>query len=301
MNTPVRVAAFVMALVVAFLGARAIGSVAGPVDGAAEPAPMAHEEGADEPHDADGGHEAGHDAEAVERPGGLTVSQDGYTLRVVNRPRPGSDRPVRFVVEGPDGHPVTAYDEVHDKRLHLVKVRRDFRGYQHVHPTMAADGTWTARLALAPGTTRVFADFTPVDGPELVLGTDIQVGGGFQPAAAPPITRSVRIAGYRVTLGGELAAGESSLLTATITRHGEPVTDLQPYLGAHGHLVALREGDLAYLHVHPDESRGAGPEIGFHTEVPSPGRYRLYLDFKHDGVVRTAGFVLAAGGGDHDH
>ena len=49
------------------------------------------------------------------------------------------------------------------------------------------------------------------------------------------------------------------------------MTDLQPYLAAYGHLVALRQGDLAYLHVHPDGEPGdgrtkAGPDIVFHTD-----------------------------------
>ena len=62
------------------------------------------------------------------------------------------------------------------------------------------------------------------------------------------------------------------MLTATVSRDGEPVTDLQPYLGAYGHLVALRDGDLGYLHVHPEGDTGPGPEIAFGTEFPSAGR-----------------------------
>jgi hypothetical protein len=78
------------------------------------------------------------------------------------------------------------------------------------------------------------------------------------------------------------------------------VTDLQPYLAAYGHLVALRQGDLAYLHVHPDGEPGdgrtqAGPAIVFHTVAPSAGTYRLYLDFQHEGVVRTAELTMTAG------
>ncbi len=74
------------------------------------------------------------------------------------------------------------------------------------------------------------------------------------------------------------------------------MTDLQRYLGAFGHLVALRAGDLAYLHVHPEESVKAGPEITFYAEVPSGGDYRLFLDFQHDGKVRTADFTARATG-----
>ena len=84
------------------------------------------------------------------------------------------------------------------------------------------------------------------------------------------MTRTARVGDYGSSLTGDLVPGETSPVTATVTRDGEPVTDLQPYLGAYGHLVALREGDLAYLHVHPEES-DAGPEIPFLAEVPSDG------------------------------
>ena len=85
-----------------------------------------------------------------------------------------------------------------------------------------------------------------------------------------------------------------------MSQDGKPVTDLQPYLGAYGHLVALRAGDLAYLHVHPDGTPGdgktkPGPEVVFYAAVPSDGTYHLYLDFKHDGVVRTAAFTVRTG------
>ncbi len=96
-----------------------------------------------------------------------------------------------------------------------------------------------------------------------------------------------------------MTAGTASPLTLSVSKDGVPVTDLQPYLAAYGHLVALRAGDMAYLHVHPEGAPGdgataAGPEIGFRAEVPSPGAYRLYLDFAHQGVVRTAEFTAVA-------
>ena len=79
---------------------------------------------------------------------------------------------------------------------------------------------------------------------------------------------------------------------------------LQPFLGAAGHLVALRTGDLAYLHVHPmDDSAGrspSDPQVVFTAEAPTPGRYLLYLDFQVDGQVHTAEFVVDAGHGTGD-
>jgi hypothetical protein len=246
----------------------------------------------------DGGH-GGHEEDATEAshaPGGLQVSDQGYTLRVLSTPT--DDRPLRFDVVGPDGHRVQVYELVHEKPLHLVVVNRDLSGYDHVHPTLSDDGVWSIDLDLSPGTTRLIADFTPREGPELVLGTDLAVAGGYTPAPPTPVTRTSRVGDYEVSLTGELVPGQTSAVTATVTRDGEPVSDLQPHLGAYGHLVALREGDLAYLHVHPEES-AAGPEIPFLAEVPSVGRYRLFLDFRHGGTVHTASFTLEASDDDH--
>jgi len=100
--------------------------------------------------------------------------------------------------------------------------------------------------------------------------------------------------GYTVRVDGHLVAGHVSRLTLTVSHDDTPVTDLQPYLGAYGHLVALRAGDLGYLHVHPQETTTAGPAITFDVEVPTAGAYRLFLNFQHDGVVRTAGFTATA-------
>ena len=72
--------------------------------------------------------------------------------------------------------------------------------------------------------------------------------------------------------------------------------DIEPYLGARGHLVALREGDLAFLHVHPESEASEGSDIRFAVEYPSEGRYRLFLQFKLDGA-RPHRRVHARGGG----
>ncbi len=107
--------------------------------------------------------------------------------------------------------------------------------------------------------------------------------------------------GYEVTLDGALRPGAGGQLKLAVEKDGKPVTDLQPYLGAYGHLVALRAGDLAYLHVHPNGEPGdgrtePGPEVSFTATVPSKGAYRLFLDFRHEGKVRTAAFTVHAGG-----
>jgi hypothetical protein len=105
---------------------------------------------------------------------------------------------------------------------------------------------------------------------------------------------SATVDSYTVKVDGDVTAGRTSRLTLSVAKDGAPVTDLQPYLGSYGHLVALRAGDLGYLHVHPQESATAGPEVTFDVEVPTAGAYRLFLDFQHGGVVRTAQFTVSA-------
>ncbi|HYZ69755.1 MAG TPA: hypothetical protein VE666_18485, partial [Mycobacterium sp.] len=149
---------------------------------------------------------------------------------------------------------------------------------------------------------RVFADFIPENGENLTLGADLHVAGRYDPQPLPAPATTATVDDFTVKLSGTLNANEPSMLTFSVTRDGKPVTDLQPYLGAYGHLVALHASDLAYLHVHPMGEPGdgvtpAGPEIGFHTTFPSDGEYRLFLDFKHQNVVRTAEFTVSVDGG----
>ncbi|MEV7098643.1 hypothetical protein AB0M80_37995 [Amycolatopsis sp. NPDC051045] len=288
MNTTARLALFGGALVLLAAGGFAVGKTAGPVAAAGENAT----------HD---GSVPGHAemAAADALPGGLAASKDGYTFTVADpAPEPGR---FAFTITGPDGKPVTAFDVEHEKRLHLIVVRRDTAGFQHVHPEMAPDGRWSVPLNLpAAGSYRAFADFAPTGGNPMTLGVDLSVAGNYQPATYPP-SRTAQVDGYTVELAGDLTAGKTSPLTLTVSRTGVPVTDLQPYLGAYGHLVALRRGDLAYLHVHPDGEPGdgktaAGPQVKFAAEVPSAGTYRLFLDFRHGGVVRTAEFTVTTAG-----
>jgi hypothetical protein len=115
---------------------------------------------------------------------------------------------------------------------------------------------------------------------------------------------TAEVDGYAVTLSDAPTETGEAEITLHVTRNGRPVTDLQPYLGAYGHVVALRSGDLGYLHVHPDGHPGdgqtaAGPDVRFGLHLPTPGDYRLFFDFQHDGVVRTAAFsVTVAADGD---
>jgi hypothetical protein len=253
--------------------------------------PSAH--GAHTDH-ADHSAHAGHGTQ----PGGLSVAEDGYTVELDSTILAAGVQPVAFRVIGPDGRAATEFVPEHEKELHFIAVRRDTAGFQHVHPVMDEKGTWRTELTLEPGDWRFFADIHPAghDG-TMTLGIDAAVAGQYDPRPLPEASKIAQVGEYTVALDGELVPGEASELTLTVSRNNQPVTDLQPYLSAFGHLVALRVGDLGYLHVHPEGHPGdgvtaPGPEISFMAVAPTAGTYRLFLDFQHDGDVRTAEFTV---------
>lgn len=311
MNTAARAGLFAGALAVAFAGAYGVGSAVGPVtDEDTAPAHDGHAADADAGEEAGkkgDGHGGGHGEDAGPAAGGLQLSESGYTLDLdTRRIDARSPAELRFAVRGANGEPVTSYEREHGKELHLIVASRDLATYRHLHPVRDAGGTWSTPVELpAAGDYRVFADFVPTGGPEngLTLGGDLAVAGDYRPAPLAEPERTATVDGYEVTLDGALTPGSARDVEFTVEKNGKPVTDLQPYLGAYGHLVALRAGDLAYLHVHPngepgDGSTRPGPGVAFSATAPSAGSYRLFLDFKHDGEVRTAAFTVSAGGAD---
>jgi hypothetical protein len=280
-----RILLFAFGLIVVFGAAAALGSLV---------EPAGTEGGTEETMATHAGHaESAHEA-ALHGPAGLGISADGYTLRMSSTQlRRGEARELRFTIEE-GGTPVTEFDELHERRLHLILVRRDGTGFRHLHPEMDAAGEWTVPIEFGEaGVYRAFADFS-VDGEQQTLATDLFVsGGGFEARPFPAPRRIDETDGYEVRLlAGEATAGEPDALAFKVRRDGRPVEDLASYLGAKGHLVALREGDLAFLHVHPQEGEVAAEEIAFEATFPTAGRYRLYLQFKHQDVVRTAGFTV---------
>jgi hypothetical protein len=250
-------------------------------------------------------------SEPVDEVRGLAVSEAGFSLELQRSELlSGREAVLRFAIVAADGGPLQDFEVEHAKRLHLIVVRRDLTGFQHLHPTLAEDGTWSTPLTLPDaGSYRVFADFK-TDGTNHTLAADLAVDGEVDWQELPlQSTETTTETGYEVGVEGAAAeAGEEAMLSFNVIKQGEPV-QVEPYLGADGHLVALREGDLAYLHVHPlassgeaahgdhgDETSASPGAISFVTEFPTAGRYRLFLQFKHDGEVHTAAFTREVSG-----
>lgn len=306
LGAPARLGLYGAMLVAVFVVSFVIANVAVPdsVSTADDGAPS-------EPENPDPGH-SNPENPASEHPGstdgsfGLSRSAAGYQLSALDGPdRSGEAGTLSFTLTGPDGMPVTDYRSEHEKELHLIVTRTDGQHFDHVHPERAKDGTWSIPWEWqAGGSYRIYTDFAPTghDG-SLTLSSLVEVAGDYSPVPAEPASR-IDVDGYRVSVDGDLVPGQPSRLTLSVARDGQPVTALQPYLGAFGHLVTLREGDLAYLHAHPQGAAPrpgttSGPTVEFETTVPTEGRYLLHFDFQVDGQVHSAPLVIDTVAADH--
>lgn len=310
MNVPIRLAAYAAVLGVAFGGAALAGAAIDPTDEKPVAATSGSHHGGSSAH-SDTGHVGAapamqgdaHAGNGAMGANGLAVSTDGLTLEA-DRTRFAVGKPARLRFRVTDDRGRVLRDEYQlesARRMHFIVVRRDTAIYQHLHPTEAPDGTWSVDVTLPEaGVYRAYADFQ-IGGVKHVLATDLFAPGSFAPNVLPAaadtgqarLDETQQASGEQITVRAPgLTAGKETMLTFAVTHDGRPVSDLQPYLGAKGHLVALREGDLAYLHVHPDEAKVASDEIQFMSTFPTAGRYRPFLQFRRGQKVRTVAYTL---------
>lgn len=219
---------------------------------------------------------------------GSRIALDGR-----NAFRPGRVE-FRFKLYGLDGHDFGPNDlkVIHEKKMHLLMVRDDMTGYQHLHPERA-DGKWvvTADVAEA-GDYQLYVDIEPVEEKPVVLRVPVSIGGKSSVKAfpVPNDDLSAEAEGYRVTLAADDLRTQATVpLAFAITKSGRPVSDIDKYLGAYGHVVSLRHDDFDdFYHVHPlDDARPVDGTVRFETTFPVRGRYTLYAQFNVGGAVRT--------------
>jgi hypothetical protein len=282
MKTATKLVSFGVFLGGVFASSLAVGSVAGPIDVGA----TSHNETM-----SDGVSDSAHLSEIARQ--GVSIAAAGFRFEPLTVEIP-TERVAsfRFRILDEDGTAVRHFELNHERELHLIVVSRNLIDYAHVHPVRDELGVWSVDLPPLPsGSYRVLADFRATGADPVTLGADLAVAGAPRAVDLPDPASTIRVGDYEVAISGAAKIGASDL-SFEIRRGGEHVTT-EPYLGAAGHLVGIRAGDMAYLHVHPtDDNHTADGAIRFTAEFPTAGVYRLFMDFSHGGVVRTAAFTV---------
>ncbi len=202
---------------------------------------------------------------------------------------------------------VKDFDIAHTKVFHLLMTSKDLSWFAHEHPEAQPDGTFThTQVFPSGGEYRIYGDVAPKGAGSQILGTTLKVAG---PATKPvPLV----VGGTKNTVDGITAnfsaatspipIGKSTTLTFKLTNSaGKPITDLEPYLGAFGHLMIIHQDGQTVVHSHPaeDEAGLAASKKGnvaFNARFPKPGVYKAWGQFQRGGQVITIPFVLKIGG-----
>jgi hypothetical protein len=221
--------------------------------------------------------------------------------------RPLQKARVHFFVREPHTlATVRRFELVHERVFHLFIVSRELEYFAHVHPTLHADGSLDVDVQLPrAGVYQMIADFLPVGGsPQLVQKSIVTAGYTGPLLSIPHLARDtadkiVRDTRVKLTIPEPLA-GREQLITFDLqdAATGAPVSDLEPYLGAAGHLL-LVSADLAVAaHSHPvaEISAVGGPTVVFQTLFPRAGDYRIWVQFQRRGEVLTASFTVPVRG-----
>jgi hypothetical protein len=205
-----------------------------------------------------------------------------------------------FALYGEDGHNFGPNDlkTMHEKKLHLLFVRDDMTGFQHLHPEYA-NGSWTVKTTVPEqGKYQMYVDIAPIEEEPSVLRVPLTIGGDTKNPQAPTQNAdlSAQDGGYKVqfSIAQPVKTKETKQWTFAVTQNGRPVTSLQPYLGAYGHVVELRHSDPDdFFHVHPvTENQPADGKVVFEGSFPVKGRYTLYAQFNINGSVKTFPITL---------
>ena len=228
------------------------------------------------------------------------------TLSDVAGVRPNEPFELVFAIKDHTGSVLKDYTISHEKLMHLIAVRKDLQGFQHLHPEFdSRTGRFSTAVTFASdGTYALFPDFVTTDpgGKPLpvTLYKEFTVGN-ISNYAPQPIGDSSEdkktVDGYDIKFSvspRQPLSNQTVLMTFSIGKDGMPVMDLEKYLGALGHAVVLSEGKLDFIHSHPLDENFENPtgEVRFNVVFPTQGNYKVFMQFQHEGKVRTAEFIV---------
>ncbi|MCA1031562.1 hypothetical protein LCL95_11055 [Bacillus timonensis] len=184
-------------------------------------------------------------------------------------------------------NPVEELEVNHEKLLHLIIVDEHLDQYYHLHPEQIDVGVFQTDIQLKDGTYKAFIDIKPKKLSYKVLPVEFKIGDTDEHGHGElkeDVSLTKTIDGQEASLHvSSYKIGEPIILDFTL-----PNAELQPYLGAMGHVVILDEHAENYIHVHPLNDT----EPKFETKFETPGLYKLWGEFQIDGKIYYFPYVI---------
>jgi hypothetical protein len=211
---------------------------------------------------------------------------------------PNEDATVTILIQNQWDRPIDKFDRVHEQLLHLIVVSKDLSYFRHIHPEYKGDGRFEITTSFpSGGDYQLIADFTPTGMGQTVQSHWVHIGGSERKTEELKADHNPlkMVSGYEVALSFDhLMAGMGLTMKFSIRDAAtkQPITDLQPYLGSLGHAVAISADGADYVHVHPNDPQGSGPDAAFTIAFPNSGLYRIWGQFQRHNEVITVPFTV---------
>ena len=209
----------------------------------------------------------------------------------------GKPAQLSLMIHGADGNTVKEFETIHTKLIHLIIVRDGLDQFAHVHPDVDDKGNITiAHTFPVGGKYRLYADHKSKGSDETTAIAELKVEG--ESPKPPPLVPNVPGKAIGDNLDAQVImehveAGKPAMITFELFDKTEKaVNDLQPYLGAMGHLVIISADGQQYVHAHPEDGGQAQNRVAFMAHFKTAGVYKAWGQFQREDKVATIPFVI---------
>ena len=205
---------------------------------------------------------------------------------------------LRLMIHEASGAMVKDFDVVHEQKVHLIIVREGLDQFAHVHPQIDPTGNMSTVFNFPTGGNyRLYADYQPAGKGQAVATAELKVAGDAPraPELKPNVPGKIKGDGLNadISIDNSAANGPTRIVFSLLDSADTAVADLQPYMGAMGHLVIISADGKQFVHAHPTtDKKATDGKVEFEAHIVKPGIYKAWGQFQRADTVHIVPFVM---------